>query len=347
MRVGAAAGYLALSCVIVGPLAITAAALVVREPAPGIPDVRDQAVFVTLGRADSSVLESVPVTLSWAPPAKLTYYGPSGVITSVDVGPGELLRNGQQLFSVASNPVRLFLSPAPLAAPVSAKSTSSDILSLNRFLDAVGLDVDPASTSWSRRTATAVKAYAKGAGWSTDASQFEPGWVVWASESTPFIVEGDLPAVGFPSPSAGDPVATGRQALLSAAARWSTSASSQGALELHLKGGERVPLGDDGFIAHDALAALAKSVESGAEETTLDAVLALPPSARTVPAGAVLASDSGNTCILATPEGGVPAAYEVRVLGGSPGVTYVDVPPAIVEMRVVANPVAAGVVTTC
>ncbi len=88
----------------------------------------------------------------------------SGVVTSVEIGPGDLVEAGQVLYTVNLRPVVVAEGDVPSFRPLARRSEGPDVAQLQRLLTDLGFYHDDVDGSFGRSTRTAVKAWQKSLG---------------------------------------------------------------------------------------------------------------------------------------------------------------------------------------
>jgi len=112
-----------------------------------------------LTRQSLSEQTSVDGTLGYAGTYTVVALSPGGTFTWLPAG-GQVVRQGQRLYSVANSPVVLLYGPVPVYRSLSAGTTGPDVQQLNSDLVALGdaskRDLDPSSDYFSSETAAAL-----------------------------------------------------------------------------------------------------------------------------------------------------------------------------------------------
>ncbi len=112
-----------------------------------------------LTRQSLSEQTSVDGTLGYAGTYTVVARSPGGTCTWLPAG-GQVVRQGQRLYSVTNSPVVLLYGPVPVYRSLSAGLTGPDVQQLNSDLVALGdaskPDLDPSSDYFSSETAAAL-----------------------------------------------------------------------------------------------------------------------------------------------------------------------------------------------
>lgn len=310
-----------------------------RAPVIAAPRTEPVMVPVTYDVVDESI--KVSIALRWSAPVSLAYRGQSGLITAVNVAPGDHIGQGSLLFVVDDHPVRVAVTAAPWSQPVAAKSDPTAIAELNAFLAASGQPANDGST-WGARTARGVQQYAKAMGVEDAVKQFDPAWVVWAPSA---LAVGEVNvATGFQTPASGEKVLVAAARLGAATVKSSTALDP--ASYVVAVDGVTITLADAGAVAAESFASLEQVLSETMQSVDAIAHLREPREVLTVPPSSVVTDTRGATCLLSrVPEGGViqleGAGFDpigVEVIGGVPGVTYAKAAEGQELREILSNP---------
>ena len=168
-------------CVAMAGAAGWAGAQVLEGPDQAPP----QAAFTTVAVTEGEIGESMTLNAAarWAPhPTGINRA--TGIVTSVDVRPGDRVAPGQALYDVDERPVVAASGQVPAYRDMAARTRGEDVAQLQRLLVGLGyLDVEP-DGEFSSATSTAVRAWQRDLGVAAD-GVVRVGDVVFLPESLP------------------------------------------------------------------------------------------------------------------------------------------------------------------
>lgn len=155
-------------------------------------------------------------------------YAPAwaGVVTSVDVAPGDVITTGTSILSIDGVPRIAAHTAEPFYRAINEGATGSDVADLNTLLGQLGF----AHGSGSKATAATVKGIGqlgKQLVGLENLTSFDPGWVVWIPNEQMQISEVKA-LTGGPAPASGTVVLEGRAPVVAA---WLTGESTSSAAQ--------------------------------------------------------------------------------------------------------------------
>ncbi len=119
----------------------------------------------------------------------------AGVVTSVEIQPGELVDAGDVVYTVDLRPVVVAEGSVPSFRPLARKTEGPDVAQLQTLLTELGFYHDDIDGSFGRSTRTAVKAWQKALG-VADTGVVEAGDLVFVPELPARLVVGDPVQLG-------------------------------------------------------------------------------------------------------------------------------------------------------
>lgn len=287
--------------------------------------------------------QGVQLVLEWGVPTEVAAPEWYGTVTSVGVAPGETIEDGDQVAIIDGIARRGFVGETPFYRSLAAKATGTDVFELESLLVRWGFFEDEPDQTFTTSTAAAVTRLGVSLGVSDPRGLFDPSWVVWLGDEPLQIASTSLKA-GFPAPSPGSAVITGRSNLLGVGlsdgsgtplfleGEWILSVAG---LDLKLQDSEMAPeeLSELADVVPD------DSLQVGGMIRKADA-----PPAVVVPATAVVVDSDGTTCVFVEASG-----FEARIVElGDGGISNVDVISGLVDGdRVLVNPGDALEVLSC
>jgi len=279
--------------------------------------------------SDSAVQATLSVEVtSW----RTVMSGRDGVVTSISVGPGDVLTGGDVLLGINDHPVAAFTSPAPLVRELGIGMRGDDVSRLQAFLVSLeGLDLAEMEVdgSYGRSTGEAVRRFRVSRGMA-DITSIGPGDLVWVGDSD-FTVTAVNTEVGR-RVSSGEPLITGPPAevarTIDGAPLDSTRSWSLTVDDLTL------PISPDMTISdQDAL----RVWQTVGDQEAVPALIRLntPIKLIEVPATAIW-SDGDNTCMF---DGDTLEPIIVEVVDAAFGQARLSIPgPTATTSEVVINP---------
>lgn len=329
--------------VVIPCLALAAAVLIPGATVEGLVEPTREDVTVPLVVAPNADERAFQVQLSWSEPVDVVANtGLDGVVTQVEIAPGDRVSTADRLFDVDGIQVVALASDEPLIADVTAASRREDLRSVADVLETLGLldEGYEVTQGWNTALEDAVRAYRAQLGLSEDPVVFERRFVMWVPRE-PFEVGQVSVAVGRPAPQAGEVVVTSRPALtdLRLAGDDGPASSVAGVLpggyEVSLDG-ERLGVWVPGEQPSASLTErLGTLVDDEVETVLLQARLASPVDVVSLPASAITDDVAGRTCVWEATD--PPTPVPVEVLRGSGGRVEVAAPGVRGDVFVVAG----------
>lgn len=318
-----------------GTTAVVAAAAVglaaQGQPTPQAVVPSPVPVYATLEASDT--LEAQPGTLTVArgPVARVPAAGGSGLVTAVSIAPGDVARDGTELFRLDGVPIYALVADSPLFRPLSSGSRGPDVATLQRFLSAHVDKVVRVTGTFDRSTRRAVEQMEVNAGLARTGTA-QPWWFVRIAER---VRVGAVHAqVGHPAPALGETL------LVSASDIDSVDVVTDrpprdGSYRFSFAGGDvELTLTEGAWTAGDVTAltvlpAPAEGEPTGASGEGQDEdggagvegrlALATPLHVVVVPPSALVPSESGGSACLWARDGGVTSRVQgIEVIGVTP-----------------------------
>ncbi len=119
----------------------------------------------------------------------------AGVVTSVEIEPGQVVEPGDVVYTVNLRPVVVAEGAVPSFRPLARKTEGPDVAQLQALLTDLGFYHDDVDGSFGRSTRTAVKEWQKALG-VDDTGVVEPGDLVFVPELPARLVVGDAVQTG-------------------------------------------------------------------------------------------------------------------------------------------------------
>lgn len=158
-------------------------------------------VVMTVPAGATETDAPVTVTVRATRPASLVAPDLSGVVTAVDVGPGDILSQGDPVLEVDGRPVWAAATPKPFYRVIALGDDGEDVAELRKLLRDAGVDV-AVSGAADEALRTAVGTWL---GPQPDDVAFDPSGVIWMP-NTGLAVDAIAVTVGAPAPGPGTPV---------------------------------------------------------------------------------------------------------------------------------------------
>lgn len=289
-----------------------------------------------------------------------------GVVTRVDVKPGDAVSTGSVLLAVDGVGRVAVASPAPFYRSLAVGDSGGDVLDLERALKAMGDFAGEPDRSFTKVTANAVDRLGKRLGAGDASGVFDPSWVVWLPGEN-LVAQSVGVAVNDPAPSQGSVVFSTAPSVSSVSLSGPAGPVdfSSGAYVLSQNGVDVATVRSDGDVDAGLLARLtAQDDGSGASggsssggasvSSRVYGVSLRRETAVTllsVPASAVMTGSDGTATCVYGKYGLGDARYQaraVRVAGGSMGVTRLEPDDDLKTFYVLADPLAVmGEAPTC
>lgn len=271
--------------------------------------------------------QPVSLTLTWDEGRELISPGWNGVVTAVDVAPGDALVSGQQV-AVIDGVARLaFASTVPFHRPLKSGDEGPDVAAVHELLLALGeIDALPGTPAfYSFATSQAVRALETRLGIAPTTGVFDSAWVAWLP--APELVIGAVNlAVAAPASSPGSPFAA-EAARITGVLVQPANASAPLAVEhgvpFVLRVGDlELPISEGGVLAESDYATLAGAVEPLAEQASGVVMRETPLDALAVPSTAIVTGPAGGLCAWVA-QGTAYEARPVTVGDSRSGVTNI------------------------
>lgn len=329
--VGGALVLLAIPAVAAGLLVLAFGELQ-DEQGPVVDDLPLIDEAVPIGSADLRDSSPVDLSLKWEQGPPVPAPAITGLVTGVNIIPGQALRSGEWLLEVDGIQRVGYATERPLWQPVSRSSSEAEVRVLVDLLIEMGYELEPTDV-YSSTVRRVVRQFHTDAG-APRTSTFDPSMAVWLGEALLQDVETVEIAVGEPMPGAGEPLLRGRSELLSAKVQ--VGDSGEGGTGTRAIAGERVFVVDGNEFAFDHdqrqvpssdLAALSELIDPSVSSLSGLVQLASPLEVQTVPVSAVVVADSGSTCVvLASSNGDDPTAglRNVTIVASDGGVAQIE-----------------------
>jgi hypothetical protein len=307
---------------------------------------------IVLPTSSGTVLgvQPVIVELVWGVPSVALSQGGEGVVTSVGVTDGSVLRNGGQIATVAGSPIFALVAPEPMYRPLAIGDEGPDVGALFEvltdmgYLDAgilrsqqVGQDLSDAIAAFNESSGRRQFRYdSRGR---VVGPEFDYRNLVWLGPDEMVIgAVGVQP--GRPWPAAGEVVLSSEPTLISASV---SAAREDGSVvlvdETYILEIEdlEMSLTDSGDVAGSSLIQLAESLRGQEADQVIPGTIRLAsPSPATKIAPSAIVSDGSTLCVFVPQGDGGFGPVAVTVLDSSFGVTLI-VPNLDID-EVVANP---------
>ena len=158
------------------------------------------------------------VTLVWGESTSLLAPAWFGTVTAVHAAAGDTIGAETAVLVIDGIDRTAYPSEQPFYRAVAFGDTGPDVANLNLMLVALGyMDALPADpTSFASSTTAAVREFESALGMETPTGRFDPALVIWLSQDSMLLAEVAL-TVAAPAPAPGQPFATSRANLRSAA----------------------------------------------------------------------------------------------------------------------------------
>jgi hypothetical protein len=308
--------------------------LSVVNPAPSV---------LTLPVTTGTDNETVNVTATLTYGSEVTLLAPqwNGIVTAIDVSPGQTVTSGTPILAVDGNTEIALQSSLPFYRPIGPGTDGPDVAALRSALSAIGYGDLGSSTSYGPTLQAAIEDLAGKL--MPDASPvpdtFSPSWVVYLPVSS-LKVASVSATLGSSAPPPGQGFLTSTSVLqpfsLSPAQGASLPSSSNG-YELVLEDGSDIPL-QAGFkvSSPSALSTVQQSLSGNPTSLSAQIQLIHPATFQEVPTTAIVTSASGHQCVFLDHHGRLSPVI-VKTYSGLPGVVEVTGLAAHTQ-EVVANP---------
>ncbi len=345
-------GPIVLVVGVVGPIAglVVLVALVPDSLRSAAPPATVVTMPVQITKDDKP--QAVQASLNWRSGPTLLAPNWSGLVTAVDIRPGQRITSGTPIVTIDGIRRIALASPQPFYRQIRPGVAGGDVQALRTALARLGLGSVGFGTTYDATLKAAIQrlnARLEGTSVSSASGVFDPSWVIYLPAEYVSVASLNF-QLGAAPPPPGQAVVTSQRTLkpfrLVASSSQGVPASlppiSAGYV-LVLRTGTIVPVGQGFAISTPrALAKVTSALGSGASSLAGVIRLASASSLSTVPSTAVVSDASGTYCVFA-PVGKGLKAYVVTPAGGLPGVTEVTGLPKSIQ-SVVANPdqVAAG-----
>ncbi|WP_425955269.1 peptidoglycan-binding domain-containing protein [Xylanimonas sp. McL0601] len=296
--------------------------------------------------------------LTWSDGVAVRAPSWSGLVVSVEVGAGDVLVTGTPVAVVDTVTRIAVATPTPFSRVLAVGDRGGDVVMLRTALRALGFADVGEGNVFDGRLRAGVRALCGRLGCSPTTSVFDPSWVVFLPQETVTVGSVSID-VGTPAPGTGDVILTAAATLASARVATDPDAGTQApssgqgyvfsyaALDLPLDADFTIPPGADG----SGLAGLAASLTPGTASVDGAIQLADPVQVTSVPATSLVTGASGRVCVYPFDDARAGTGAEpgwpplpVTVVGGSPGMTYVE---PITAGQVLANPAEIGGLAPC
>jgi len=120
------------------PSAVLAFVLMADDQRPLQQDIDPQPVVLPTSDGTVTGVQPVIVNLFWGTPTTAVSQGGNGIVTSVDVTTGGVLRNGDQIATVSGRPVLVLVAPEPMYRPLALGDEGPDVVALAGVLTDLG-----------------------------------------------------------------------------------------------------------------------------------------------------------------------------------------------------------------
>jgi hypothetical protein len=246
----------------------------------------------------------VSVSLTWEQAAPVVAPAWSGTVRQVLVGPGAVVRSGDEVVLIDAVVRLAWHSSAPFFRTLRAGSAGDDVAALNQML--AGLDLEHGDGDrFAEATRRGVDTLALRLG-ADQTGVFFPDWVVYLPTDEVHVATVET-AVGPPAPGQGSPVltlvptaATARLDALAAEQQFADPGATAEAApgESLVVGGTPIELAEDGrTLSPRGLAAVSGLVDPGTETVTGSLVRQVAVDSVEIPAAAVHTDASGVSCV--------------------------------------------------
>jgi peptidoglycan hydrolase-like protein with peptidoglycan-binding domain len=269
-------------------------------------------------------------------PAEMISSGGSGIVTDIHVEPGDVLGEGDPVFSVDGVERRIMVSDHPLHRDLEAEARGADIVIAEKFLNRTGyLDAEP-DDFFGWETVVATREFESDVGVAKPTSTFGADLVVWLPEAQFEVGEIEV-RQGRPVPSVGEPVLSSPKPVTTAKLQdregGAITVGTPSVVEFR---GEEIGRIDDAEDIpaeliqeiYDVLGSEAAAPDGDSDDAkTADIVLRFvePVTSLAVPSSAVMVTKDGDSaCVWTADEAGLFHAQTVTVLDGTLGSTDVD-----------------------
>lgn len=293
------------------------------------------AVVVLAESREVSDTRAVTVVPVWGAAPEVLAPSWFGTVTSVAVEPGDVVVSGDAVMKVDGVVRAAAATPEPFWRPLGRRDRGSDVEALQGWLAEVGTYEGDIDGVYGRDTETAMKEWAASLGVAKPDGSFDPSWVLWLPGKR-FSVSSVEATVGAPAPATGSPVLVGAVPLVSVELRDQDSRRFVETGEWVLQVGDVEAPVVDGKVTDAGLEMLAEALDQAGEFASGRVQRAEPVKVLEIPATAVVANASGDTCVF------VPAGdgFEPRpVMVGGGQLSRVDIAEGL-EARdeVLVNP---------
>lgn len=265
----------------------------------------------------------------------------SGTVTAVSQV-GDVLADGTTVAKIDDRPVRAMVAKAPLWRVLSVGARGEDVQRLGDFLVATGY-LAQADDVYGARYASAVAAFNRDAGVTSNVRAFDPATVVWVGRTPLTVASIDAP-VGS-STTVGDTLVTGPSTI----ARIKVTepdgglGTTFGTKALVAVGDATVPYDVGSGTISDRRDAQAIATALGTQESgTAEVRTAKPQHVHVVPASSLATGSDGTTCVYAD---ATSAPTPVTPVGGGASTVQLDASFALAQ--VLANPGQVDLAVPC
>lgn len=287
------------------------------EPRPVADDLPGLGELVPVGAAEIRDQRPAELELTWVEGNPVRAPELAGLVTHVEVEPGNAIRSGTWLLEVSGVRRVGYVGARPFWRPVTATSSRAEINQLAELLVDMGYLAE-GTDQFSGTVRRAVEQLEIDAG-IAPTGEFDPSMGIWLGTEDPVVVHTIDVSVGQPFPSPGEPIFHRRPSLATAQVMPGDTGGS-GAL-VNPVAGERVfVLDGEAFefdttlngVAAEALPSLAEAIDPAQTTIAGTTQLAEELVAQTVPVSAVVVIDSGKACVLLSEPRSAPLDERVR-----------------------------------
>ncbi len=272
----------------------------------------------------------VAISVEYADPLTATLNA-SGVLTSVDIAPGDVVHNGTRIASVNDAPVTAYTSATPLWRDLYRGASGPDVRVAQTVMAAFGYYSGPIDGKAGYGTEKAFKAFNARRGYGATNGTLGLGSLVWVGPAPVTVASVAVAAGDSAMPGTDVFTATSGPSII----KVTEAASLTRDQPVSLVVGDTVTpyeVGTGMVTDPDAVAAIAAALGLATDGTgtiRLDS----PTVVGTLPSSAVVSDVSGATCFFPGVDG---APVVIEPIGGSLGT--IDVDPSFIGRDVLVNP---------
>lgn len=287
------------------------------------------------------------LSLTYGDPADLLGTGADGIVTRLELRPGDAIGAGQILYDVDNVPVRAYLSDIVFYRLLRAGDAGDDVAAAQEILNSL----DPAAMlevdgRYGADTQRAVSNYERSLGLGRGSGVFDPSWFVRVPPSGFTVAEVEI-GPGEPAPGRGERFATGVPELVSA--KISVASNAPDGVYEFVSEGRRVPVvrsGGEWVVDPEEIGTVLpgpKAPSDSLDQAQVEGIVRLATGlpAQAVPPASLIEATTPLACV-AVISGAEIALHSVELLGSDASGSVLISPALPEDAQVLVNPHAMG-----